>query len=60
MDSNKKKLLIGSNWITKYKADLILSKNKLKFQMQGKRFEIKIVNALTRKLSARMNWFKEN
>jgi len=32
MDSNKEKLLIGSNWLAKYKADLILSKNKLKFQ----------------------------
>jgi len=31
VDLNKEKLLIGSNWIAKYKADLILSENKLKF-----------------------------
>ena len=31
IDSNKKKLLIDSNWIAKYKADLILNENKLKF-----------------------------
>jgi len=30
---NKEELLIGSNWIAKYKADLILSENKLKFQV---------------------------
>ncbi len=32
IDLNKKKLLIGLNQIVKYKADLILSENKLKFQ----------------------------
>ncbi len=32
VDSTKKKLLIGSNWFSKYKADLILTKNKLKFK----------------------------
>ncbi len=31
VDLTKEKLLIGSNWFTKYKADLILSENKLKF-----------------------------
>ncbi len=31
VDSNKEEFLIGSNWIAKYKADLILSENKLKF-----------------------------
>ena len=33
IDSNKEKLLIGSNQIAKYKANLILSENKLKFQV---------------------------
>ncbi len=31
INSNKKKLLIGSNWLAKYKVNLILSENKLKF-----------------------------
>ncbi len=31
IDSNKEELLIGSNWLAKYKANLILSENKLKF-----------------------------
>ncbi len=44
MDSTKEKLLIGLNWFIKYKADLILSENKLKFQVQGKKFEVKIIN----------------
>ncbi len=32
IDSNKEKLLIGLNWIAKYKVNLILNENKLKFQ----------------------------
>ncbi len=28
----KEELLIGSNWFSKYKADLILTENKLKFE----------------------------
>ncbi len=32
VDSNKEKLLIGSNWFAKYKVNLILSENKLNFQ----------------------------
>ncbi len=31
VDLNKEELLIGSNQFAKYKADLILSENKLKF-----------------------------
>jgi len=31
VDSNKEELLIGSNWLAKYKVNLILSENKLKF-----------------------------
>ncbi len=33
VDSTKEELLIGSNWFSKYKADLILTKNKLKFEV---------------------------
>ena len=32
IDSIKKKLFIGLNWFSKYKADLILTENKLKFE----------------------------
>jgi len=60
IDSNKEELLIGSNWIAKYKADLILSENKLKFQTQERKFEVKIMNTLTRELPARMNWFRKD
>jgi len=31
IDSNKEEFLISSNWLAKYKANLILSENKLKF-----------------------------
>ena len=31
VDSTKEELLLGSNWFAKYKADLILSENLLKF-----------------------------
>ena len=44
VDSTKEELLIGSNWFSKYKADLILTKNKLKFEAQGRKFEVKIIN----------------
>jgi len=44
VDSTKEKLLIGSNWFSKYKADLILTKNKLKFEAQERKFEVKIIN----------------
>ena len=32
VDSTKEELLIKSNWVFKYKADLILTENKLKFE----------------------------
>ncbi len=44
VDSTKEELLIGSNWFSKYKIDLILTKNKLKFKAQGRKFEVKIIN----------------
>jgi len=44
IDSTKEELLIGSNWFSKYKVDLILTENKLKFEVQERKFEIKIIN----------------
>ncbi len=58
VDSTKEKLLLGSNWFAKYKADLILSENLLKFQAEGKKFQVKIVNTLVK--SPTMNWYKED
>ena len=58
MDSTKEELLLGSNWFVKYKADLILSENLLKFQAESKKFQVKIVNTLTK--SPTMNWYKED
>ncbi len=58
VDSTKEELLLGSNWFAKYKADLILSENLLKFQAESKKFQVKIVNTLTK--SPTMNWYKED
>src|SRR6266540_3571370 len=58
VNSTKEELLLGSNWFAKYKADLILSKNLLKFQAEGKKFQVKIVNTLTK--SPTINWYKED
>ncbi len=44
IDLTKEEFLIGLNWFSKYKADLILIKNKLKFEAQGRKFEVKIIN----------------
>src|SRR6266545_7643913 len=58
VDSTKKEFLIGSNWFSKYKADLILTENKLKFEAQGRKFEVKIIN--TTSSNAKVQWYKEN
>src|SRR6266498_3455416 len=58
IDSTKKELLIGSNWFSKYKADLILTENKLKFEDQGRKFEVKIIN--TTSSNAKVQWYKED
>ncbi len=58
IDSTKEELLLGSNWFAKYKADLILSENLLKFQAEGKKFQVKIVNIPTK--SSVINWYKED
>ncbi len=44
VDLTKKELLIRSNQFSKYKADLILTENKLKFEAQKRKFEVKIIN----------------
>ncbi len=54
----KEKLLIGSNWFSKYKADLILTENKLKFEAQGRKFEVKIIN--TTSSNAKVQQYKED
>ena len=51
VDSTKEELLIGSNWFSKYKVDLILTENKLKF-------EVKIIK--TTSSNAKVQWYKED
>jgi len=58
VDSTKEELLLGSNWFAKYKADLILSENLLKFQAEGKKFQVKIINTPAK--SPMINWYKED
>ena len=58
VDSTKEELLIGLNWFSKYKADLILTENKLKFEAQGRKFEVKIIN--TTSSIAKVQWYKED
>src|SRR6266496_5198993 len=58
VDSTKEELLIGSNWFSKYKADLILTENKLKFEAQGRKFEVKIIN--TTSINAKVQWYKKD
>src|SRR6266508_3614984 len=58
VDSIKEEFLIGSNWFSKYKADLILTENKLKFKAQGRKFEVKIIN--TTFSNAKVQWYNED
>src|SRR6266542_6969944 len=58
VDSTKEELLIGSNWFFKYKADLILTENKLKFKAQERKFEVKIIN--TTSSNAKVQWYKKD
>src|SRR6266498_99762 len=58
VDSTKEEFLIGSNWFSKYKADLILTENKLKFEAQERKFEVKIIK--TTLSNAKIQWYKEN
>src|SRR6266540_2223871 len=58
VDSTKEELLIRSNWFSKYKADLILTENKLKFEAQKRKFEVKIIN--TTSSNAKIQRYKED
>ncbi len=58
MDSTKEELLIESNWFSKYKADLILTENKLKFKAQERKFEVKIINITSS--NAKVQQYKED
>src|SRR6266498_3184115 len=58
VDSIKEELLIGSNWFSKYKADLILTENKLEFEAQERKFGIKIINTISS--NAKVQWYKED
>src|SRR6266542_4991083 len=58
VDLTKEEFLIGSNWFSKYKADLILIENKLKFEAQGRKFEVKIIN--TTSSNTKVQWYKED
>src|SRR6266540_1048509 len=58
VNSTKEELLIGSNWFSKYKADLILTKNKLKFKAQERKFEVKIINITSS--NAKVQWYKKD
>src|SRR6266511_5460773 len=58
VDSTKEEFLIGSNLFSKYKADLILTKNKLKFEAQERKFEVKIIK--TTSSNAKVQWYKKD
>ncbi len=58
VDSTKEKLLIGSNWFFKYKVDLILTENKLKFEAQKRKFKVKIIN--TTSSNVKVQWYKKD
>ncbi len=58
VDSTKEEFLIGSNQFSKYKADLILTENKLKFEAQKRKFEVKIINITSS--NAKIKQYKED
>ena len=58
VDSTKEELLIGSNQFSKYKADLILSENKLKFEVYERKFKVKIIN--TTSSNTKVQQYKED
>ncbi len=58
VDSTKEKLLIESNQFSKYKANLILTEGKLKFQTQGRKYKVKIIN--TTSSNIKIEQYKEN
>ncbi len=54
----KEELLIESNQFSKYRTDLILTENKLKFEAQGRKFEVKIIN--TTSSNVKVQWYKKD
>jgi len=45
INSALKTLLLGIDWLDKYKADVLSSTRKLRFVSQGKTIEVDVVNA---------------
>ena len=45
INSASKTLLLGTDWLDKYKADIFSSTRKLRFITQGKTIEVDVVNA---------------
>src|SRR6266542_656239 len=45
INSASKTLLLGTDWLDKYKADVLSSTRKLRFVSQGKTIEVDVVNA---------------
>src|SRR6266542_1919920 len=45
INSASKTLLLGTDWLDKYKADVLSSMRKLRFVSQGKTIEVDVVNA---------------
>ena len=54
----KEELLIRSNQFSKYKADLILTENKLKFEAQKRKFKVKIINTTSN--NVKVQQYKKN
>ncbi len=45
INSASKTLLLGTDWLDKYKADVLSSTRKLRFMFQGKTIEVDVINA---------------
>ena len=50
INSTSKTLLLGTDWLDKYKADVLSSIRKLRFVSQGKIIEVDVVNARDQKV----------
>ncbi len=45
INSASKTLLLGTDWLDKYKADVLSNIRKLRFVSQGKTIEVDVINA---------------
>ena len=45
INSASKTLLLGTDWLDKYKADVLSNTRKLRFVSQGKTIKVDVVNA---------------